>query len=298
MVDLVGSHGYAQTSIEMICEQARAGRVALRPLLRRQGGLLPLRPRRGRRRVLRAGRAAYDGATAWHDRIWAAGWAAMRFFAGRPAPRPLPGRRGQRHRQRRPGAPRPGPAAARRHPRRRPRGAGGARVGLPLHRRNRRRGDLRHGPGQVEEGCGRARRRLPARARLHGRDALPRLARGRGRAAGPDAALGAVTGRSRSGSGGRRCRRGPRRSRSPCGVGQQRHAVTSQVAEMTDRGRAASVYRPLATACSLRTPVAASALQGSASKRSSTVETGASGEPGRPRRRDRDAEVSSVSEPH
>lgn len=29
--------------------------------------------------------AALDGASAWHDRIWAAGWAAMRYFRDDPA---------------------------------------------------------------------------------------------------------------------------------------------------------------------------------------------------------------------
>ena len=51
--------------------------------------------------------AAYDGPGGWHDRIWAAGWAAMRFLEDDPARARLllvdvngAGRRAQAHRDR------------------------------------------------------------------------------------------------------------------------------------------------------------------------------------------------------
>ena len=73
--------------------------------------------------------------------------------------------------------------------------------------------------GKVEDGCDRARRGLPPRARLHGGDALPRLARRRGRAAGPVAALGLDADSSRVWSivakGTAKARRGQGESREP-----------------------------------------------------------------------------------
>ena len=85
----------------------------LRSLLRRQGRLLPLRPRRGRRRVLSSGSSPPTQARdAWHDRIWAGGLGGDALLPGGPDAGPLLRRRGQRRRHRGPGAPRPRPAAA------------------------------------------------------------------------------------------------------------------------------------------------------------------------------------------
>ena len=84
MIDLAGSHGYAQTSIEMICEQARARRFHFdRCFAGKEDCFLCVHDEVAAEfceRVL----AAYEGASSWHDRVWAAGWAAMRFFQDDP----------------------------------------------------------------------------------------------------------------------------------------------------------------------------------------------------------------------
>ena len=84
IVELVGSHGYAQTSIEMICEQARARRFHFdRCFAGKEDCFLCVHDETAAEfceQVL----AAYEAAVSWHDRVWAAGWAAMRFFQEDP----------------------------------------------------------------------------------------------------------------------------------------------------------------------------------------------------------------------
>jgi AcrR family transcriptional regulator len=84
IVHLAGSHGYAQTSVEMICEQARARRFHFdRCFAGKEDCFLCVHDEVAAEfcgRVL----AAYEGANSWHDRVWAAGWAAVRFFQEDP----------------------------------------------------------------------------------------------------------------------------------------------------------------------------------------------------------------------
>ena len=84
MVYLAGSRGYAQTSVETVCEQARTRRSHFdRCFAGKEDCFLSAHDEVAAEfcdRVL----AAYDGASSWHDRIWAAGWAAMRFFQDDP----------------------------------------------------------------------------------------------------------------------------------------------------------------------------------------------------------------------
>lgn len=84
IVYLAGSHGYAQTSVEMICEQARARRFHFdRCFAGKEDCFLCVHDEVAAEfcgRVL----SAYETATSWHDRVWAAGWAAMRFFQEDP----------------------------------------------------------------------------------------------------------------------------------------------------------------------------------------------------------------------
>ncbi|HUC08677.1 MAG TPA: TetR/AcrR family transcriptional regulator [Solirubrobacterales bacterium] len=80
MIDLVGNRGYAQTSIEMVCEQARTRRSHFdRCFAGKEDCFLCVHDELAAEfceRVL----SAYAGPSSWHDRIWAAGWAAMRFL--------------------------------------------------------------------------------------------------------------------------------------------------------------------------------------------------------------------------
>jgi AcrR family transcriptional regulator len=80
MIALAGTRGYAGTSIEMICERAETRRSHFdRCFAGREDCFLTVHDQVADEfceRVL----AAYSGASSWHDRVWAAGWAAMRFF--------------------------------------------------------------------------------------------------------------------------------------------------------------------------------------------------------------------------
>lgn len=80
MIAMAGTHGYAETSVEMICERARTRRSHFdRCFAGKEDCFLSVHDEVAAEfceRVL----AAYAGASSWHDRVWAAGWAAMRFF--------------------------------------------------------------------------------------------------------------------------------------------------------------------------------------------------------------------------
>jgi AcrR family transcriptional regulator len=80
MIDLVGSHGYAQTSVEMVCERARTRRSQFdRCFAGKEDCFLSIHDEVAAEfcdRIL----AAFAGPSSWHDRVWAAGWSAMRFF--------------------------------------------------------------------------------------------------------------------------------------------------------------------------------------------------------------------------
>jgi AcrR family transcriptional regulator len=80
MIALVGTRGYAGTSIEMVCEQARTRRSHFdRCFAGKEDCFLCVHDEVAAefcKRVV----TAFAGPDSWHDRIWAAGWAAMRFF--------------------------------------------------------------------------------------------------------------------------------------------------------------------------------------------------------------------------
>jgi AcrR family transcriptional regulator len=84
MVYLAGSRGYAQVSIEAVCEQARTRPSHFaRCFAGKEDCFLSVHDEVAKEfceRVL----GACSGTSSWHDRIWAAGWAAMRFFEEDP----------------------------------------------------------------------------------------------------------------------------------------------------------------------------------------------------------------------
>jgi AcrR family transcriptional regulator len=84
MVDLVAEHGYEAASVQAVCERAGVGRADFdRRFADKEDCFLSLHDEIGADFCARA-RSAYEGATSWHDRIWAAGWAAMRFLQEDP----------------------------------------------------------------------------------------------------------------------------------------------------------------------------------------------------------------------
>jgi AcrR family transcriptional regulator len=80
MIATAGTRGYAETSIEMVCQRAETRRSHFdRCFAGKEDCFLSVHDEVAAEfcdRVL----AAYSGASSWHDRVWAAGWAAMRFF--------------------------------------------------------------------------------------------------------------------------------------------------------------------------------------------------------------------------
>jgi AcrR family transcriptional regulator len=79
-VFLIGTRGYESTSIELVCEQARTRRSHFdRCFASMEDCFLSVHDEVCAEFCERV-EAAHAGAASWHDRVWAAGWAAMRFF--------------------------------------------------------------------------------------------------------------------------------------------------------------------------------------------------------------------------
>jgi AcrR family transcriptional regulator len=84
MVDLVGRYGYAATSVEAVCERARARRSHFdRCFAGKEDCFLTLHDEIAADLCDRLA-AAFGAPSSWHDRIWATGWAAMRFLREDP----------------------------------------------------------------------------------------------------------------------------------------------------------------------------------------------------------------------
>lgn len=84
MVDLIAEHGYEAVSVRAVCELARVGRAEFDVRFGdKEDCFLTVHDEIGDE--LCAGiRAALRAAGSWHDRIWAAGWAALRFLQDDP----------------------------------------------------------------------------------------------------------------------------------------------------------------------------------------------------------------------
>jgi AcrR family transcriptional regulator len=80
MVELAGEHGLDGTTVAMICERAGVGRAAFDANFSgREDCFLQVHGEIAVEFCQRAA-TAYSGPRAWHDRIWAGAWAAMRFL--------------------------------------------------------------------------------------------------------------------------------------------------------------------------------------------------------------------------
>jgi AcrR family transcriptional regulator len=80
MIALVGEHGYAATTIEMVCQTAKAGRAHFdRCFAGKDDCFLSLHDEVAAELCERVTDAA-EGTGGWHDRIWAVGWAVVRFL--------------------------------------------------------------------------------------------------------------------------------------------------------------------------------------------------------------------------
>lgn len=80
MVELAAEHGLEATTVAMVCERAGVGRAAFdRNFTGKEDCFLRVHGEIAMEFCQRTG-AAYAGPRAWHDRIWAGAWAAMRFL--------------------------------------------------------------------------------------------------------------------------------------------------------------------------------------------------------------------------
>lgn len=84
MVDLVGNHGFAAAGVETVCERAQVNRSHFnRCFADLEDCFLSIHDEIAADFCERV-TASHEVATSWHDRIWAAGWAAMRFLQENP----------------------------------------------------------------------------------------------------------------------------------------------------------------------------------------------------------------------
>ncbi len=80
MIELAAEHGLESTTVAMVCERAGVGRAAFdRNFTSREDCFLRVHGEIALEFCQRTG-VAYAGPRAWHDRIWAGAWAAMRFL--------------------------------------------------------------------------------------------------------------------------------------------------------------------------------------------------------------------------
>lgn len=84
MIALAGTRGYEETSIDLVCERAETRRSHFdRCFAGREDCFLTVHDEVTAEFCERI-HAACAGASCWHDRVWAAGWAATRFFEEDP----------------------------------------------------------------------------------------------------------------------------------------------------------------------------------------------------------------------
>jgi len=84
MVALVATYGYAETTVDQVCERARARRASFeRSFAGKEDCFLCVHDELSEELCERVG-SAHAAATTWHDSVWAAGWAAIRFMQEDP----------------------------------------------------------------------------------------------------------------------------------------------------------------------------------------------------------------------
>ena len=85
MIDLVGRYGYTATSVEAVCEQAHVRRSHFdRCFAGKEDCFLTLHDEVAEELCAHL-IGGFTSASSWHDKVWAAGWAAMRFLRKDPA---------------------------------------------------------------------------------------------------------------------------------------------------------------------------------------------------------------------
>ena len=81
---LVAEYGYEAVSVRAICERGHVARADFeRRFADKEDCFLAIHEEIGNELCAEV-RAAHEAASSWHDRIWAAGWAALRFLQEDP----------------------------------------------------------------------------------------------------------------------------------------------------------------------------------------------------------------------
>lgn len=84
IVDLAGNHGFAAIDVDALCERAQVNRGHFsRCFADLEDCFLSVHDEVAAEFCARVS-ATYEAAASWHDRIWAAGWAAMRCLQESP----------------------------------------------------------------------------------------------------------------------------------------------------------------------------------------------------------------------
>lgn len=84
IVDLVGNHGLAAVDVDVLCERARVNRGHFsRCFADLEDCFLSVHDEVAADFCARV-RSAYEAASSWHDRVWAGGWAAVRYLQEDP----------------------------------------------------------------------------------------------------------------------------------------------------------------------------------------------------------------------
>lgn len=84
IVALVGAYGYEETSVEMVCERARTRRTHFERCFAGKQDCFLWTHDELCDELCDCVELALVGMTSWHDRLWAVGWAAMRFLRDDP----------------------------------------------------------------------------------------------------------------------------------------------------------------------------------------------------------------------
>jgi AcrR family transcriptional regulator len=84
MVDLVGRRGFAAVDVAAVCQQAQVNRSHFERCFADLEDCFLSLHEETEAEFCEQMRAAYEAAATWHDRVWAAGWAAMRFLQEDP----------------------------------------------------------------------------------------------------------------------------------------------------------------------------------------------------------------------
>lgn len=84
MIEMVADFGYEATTVEEVCERAMVKRAQFHCCFADKEDCFVSLHDELVAEFCRRARTAFESTSSWHDRVWAAGWAAMRFLMEDP----------------------------------------------------------------------------------------------------------------------------------------------------------------------------------------------------------------------